>query len=465
MACKTQRIQFPILTLGLSTTLVVAAGCRAKTEKPIGVAKDGTQLEQALPKDSRLFELFKAVSVIDFTKEPSNNKKCNYNFFELDPVTKAFPANASPDASRNTFTYDSTGRKTRQIYEYGSASTRSKSLNTWIYDTAGRISKTTSGRIGADGTETVASNCTVTYEGSSERVTRHDCFTGTSTEETEKTSSVEITYDLTQNKRTITEKRIQYSSTPPALRISSKKTEEHADIEFSFPLNSTIQEYEFSPTTNEDRLKSETVRVTTFTNNQFSSLQEIKYNFEGATRKKYSEIGCNLSTGLVKCSAQEFNTAEEAYRNTQTELTPILTKRHAVNIGECASPNECDSGTYSKNWLDFLSPIIHKIKEQGIDGKKDSAGESPNKSSETKRTYVTPYRPWMLSEGANSEESLFIDSDGKYGEVRFTNIVTQNGDVITFLGEARKNNGTATSREALGDFENSSKSETKCERN
>lgn len=454
--------------LGLSPILFFASlaiahnACRAKIEKAEGETPTGDKLDPALPKDARFLELFTNVAVVDYAQEPKHSK-CTYNFYDPDENTKNFPTAPNPDASVSTFSYDSAGRKIKEVYEYGSSSYRSKSVTEWTYDPKSRVSKTILGSLKTDGTTQISSHCVYTYDGDSDRLSNKDCFSGDGTSEKDKNSSVEITYDLSQKKRTIVERRREYSGQTTELRIASKAEEEHADTDYTFAINAKQEDYQFDDSSNTDKLERISTIESQFKDGKFSTIKFTNFDVAENVRKVRSQGNCELSLGKLKCKGSQFNESGDTYENFDTEYTPILIKYRASDIFVCPSPANCRSEQISSKSFK-LTGLMTSWSSTGVEGKLDRGGNAPSKRKEETATYSSPLRPWMLESAPNSK-SYYQTAQDKHGESQTITTASENGSTITEISQKRKNNGTAETRDALGDFENDSKKETICELN
>ncbi|MFZ9521397.1 MAG: hypothetical protein ACO3A4_13065, partial [Silvanigrellaceae bacterium] len=407
-------------------------------------------------------ELFSNIPIVDFAQEPKY-KKCTENEYEPEEPTKNFPTTPKQGSSIFTYSYDSSGRKIKEVEDFGTSNYRSKIVTEWTYDSNNRVLKTVSGYVFGSGT-TSAQNCVYAYDGDSHRLTKKDCFDGALTQEEDQTTSLEITYDLPQRKRTIIEKKRITSSQGSILRQIKKSVEEHSDTDYSFIINATHEDFDFDTTTNTSKLKSVSTTESQFKEGKFASITMTDYSVAGDVKKKTSLNSCEYSAGKIKCKGTDFNDKEEAYQNYEFEHTPVMIKYQPSDI-LCASSGSgtCNSRLLSKNFFDPFY-LVTSFNITGIDGKLNSQGKPPDRKIEATITYNSPYRPWMLKSG-NSTKAYGITADGKYKEFQEQTTTSNNGDTITKIKQERENNGTATTRDALGEFENKSKVETICERN
>lgn len=436
------------------------SSCRVQVEKPEGETPSGEKLDPNLPKDARLFDLFSNVAVVDYTKEP-NYTKCTINEYEPEEETNDFPAEPSSPSQVNEYSYDSQGRRLKTITTRKYGSTEIKSASSWVYDDQGRVSKTIGESYSVSGGWDISDNCVYTYDGDSERLTKRSCFTGDKSDEESMTDVVEISYDISQLTRKVTIK--SRSSSSPDLSLSSVTTETHADNNYSLAVKTIAEYYKYDETSKEAKLDGDFVYDVKFSDGKMSGIDWLYSSVKND--KKYKDIqgSCEYKDGKMSCLRSEYNETEEVYVTGTTSVKPVLYKFRPSDVFGCNDYNFCTfSADYSLKILDF--DIVSSYIEAGVEGKLDSDGKSPNKKREVNLEYIAELRPWNISRPA-SESEYTVKSDDTHEEEKSISTVSNDGNTITTIKQARAKNGEAKSKEELGDWKNVSKESVVCELN
>ncbi len=446
--------------------ILFPAGCKKKKDPKPSPVSASLPTDKDLPIDPRFTDLFADITVVDLSKEV-NFKKCSYKKYSLNEETKNFSDTPDPNPSVDSFEYDALGRKIRQLYEYGLASQRSVAIIDWNYDSANRLVKTTSGSRGQDGGTIVGKNCVVTYDGDSDRMTNISCYLSPSAEEDKKQSVVDFSYDLGAKKRVIVSKNKNFEDPDGVFRMEEKMTETHLDTNFSFPLLSTVEKFVFDPVSKSEKLMQSTNTEVKFADGRFASVVQTSFDYENSTAKKAKEISCSYSSKILNCTVSKFNKNDEAFQSGEIEIIPYFLKLRPSDLLECPSPSSplCGISFYARNRVILLGELAlyKKTFLKAVEGKEDGNGDQPSKRDETLNTFLTPIELWMLENPASSI-ALEVSAEGKFSESKSTVTESSNGNVLTLIEQVRKNNGSASSQDGLGEVENLAKSQTECER-
>jgi len=418
-------------TLTVIPLVMVSTSCRQVKELPEGETPTGKKLDPTLPKDARLLSLFESVKIVDDTKS-KNYAKCTRKEYIPDPNTNQFPATASSESS-DSYEYDAKGNKIKE--------TSTTQITEWSYDSSSRITalKISNLRTGG-GATTVYSNCKVSYDGDSFRVTKYECFNGSGTAETDLNRVTEISYNLAEKKRTITKK--SKSGSPVELRVETLITEEHTDTDFSFPISREETEYDYISGI-KITSQSETWTVS-FNNNLFYSTQLTKKIYKNDQIAQETEQ-CTFATGVLNCTTESKNFAGEVYEKGTSIQTPILYKRRQSDTLDSAFISNFDNASF--NFIELKSTTTK------IEGKLDRDGRAVAADFEE---ITNEYD----SQSRFIKGTAYGVNEGKHSDYISTRTFTE--DSFTTIDQRRKNSDQATSRADLGDFENDSKREYTC---
>lgn len=406
--------------------------CRQVKEQPEGLTPSGKKLDPDFPKDVRLVELFEAAKTLDETKTKSY-KSCTDKTYLADLNTKTLPEVPNFEFVSN-YTYDALGNKTKEVRTYF------KTTNTteWKYDSLGRVESSVSSSSDDSSQEPVVSgNCKATYDGTSLRITKYECFDGDGSAEEDLSSRVDVTYELPLNKRTITENEL----IDDVFRVVRKTTEEHADQKFGFVLKSEVLDYDYDEDV--QKVSAKTTLETIFEENKFSY---FTYTNEEYLNNKLSlkKILCRFENSLLNCTVENKNADGEVFETGKSQMFPVIIKRRQIDLFDNFEDARLDPVQ-----LGFLTTSSSTA---GVEGKRDAEDKIPYTLFERTAVYDSLLR--------QTSSNIYSIKEGKHSEKIYSDSY-EDGQEISEV-RSRLNSGQAITREALGEFVVDSKTVKTC---